>query len=112
MGARPRARRSLDGRRSASRSKLRSTTILERGRAEPSFVDGPDEDVHSFVERQLVERLGDAGRRLCTPDDRGTSRSRSTCVSTSGGAFRLLQQAVARADRRAARRRRSRQAMR
>ena len=32
------------------------TTILERGRAEPSFVDGPDEDVHSFVERQLIER--------------------------------------------------------
>jgi argininosuccinate lyase len=33
------------------------------GRAEPSFVDGPDEDVHSFVERQLIEGVGDAGRR-------------------------------------------------
>src|SRR5262245_38365017 len=40
--------------------------ILKRGRSGPSFVDGPDEDVHSFVERLLVERLGDAGRRLHT----------------------------------------------
>lgn len=51
------------------------STILERGRAEPSFVDGPDEDVHSFVERQLVERVGDAGRRL------HTGRSRNEQVS-------------------------------
>src|SRR3977135_2538929 len=49
--------------------------ILERGRAEPGFVDGPDEDVHSFVERLLVERLGDAGRRL------HTGRSRNEQVS-------------------------------
>src|ERR1700719_5438361 len=42
------------------------SSILDRGRAEPAFVDGPDEDVHSFVERLLVERLGDAGRRLHT----------------------------------------------
>jgi argininosuccinate lyase len=51
------------------------TTILERGRAEPSFVDGPDEDVHSFVERQLIEGVGDAGRRL------HTGRSRNEQVS-------------------------------
>jgi len=51
------------------------TSILERGRAEPAFVDGPDEDVHSFVERLLVERLGDAGRRL------HTGRSRNEQVS-------------------------------
>src|SRR5688572_20732497 len=38
--------------------------ILERGRREPSFVDGADEDVHAFVERQLVERVGDLGKRL------------------------------------------------
>src|SRR5918995_2775707 len=37
--------------------------ILDRGRSDPAFVGGPDEDVHSFVERLLVERLGDAGRR-------------------------------------------------
>jgi argininosuccinate lyase len=38
--------------------------ILARGRSDPTFVSGADEDVHSFVERLLVERLGDAGRRL------------------------------------------------
>jgi argininosuccinate lyase len=51
------------------------TSLLERGRAEPAFVDGPDEDVHSFVERTLVERLGDVGRRL------HTGRSRNEQVS-------------------------------
>lgn len=51
------------------------TAMLERGRADASFVDGPDEDVHSFVERLLVERLGDAGRRL------HTGRSRNEQVS-------------------------------
>jgi argininosuccinate lyase len=51
------------------------TEILERGRLEPTFVSGPDEDVHSFVERLLVERLGDAGRRL------HTGRSRNEQVS-------------------------------
>src|SRR5437870_2068547 len=49
--------------------------VLERGRSDPSFVSGPDEDVHSFVERLLVERLGDAGRRL------HTGRSRNEQVS-------------------------------
>ena len=38
--------------------------ILEEGRRHPESVAGPDEDVHSFVERKLVERIGDAGRRL------------------------------------------------
>jgi argininosuccinate lyase len=51
------------------------TEILDAGRANPAFVDGPDEDVHSFVERLLVERLGDAGRRL------HTGRSRNEQVS-------------------------------
>ncbi len=49
--------------------------ILEEGRRNPAFVDGPDEDVHSFVERQLVARIGDAGRRL------HTGRSRNEQVS-------------------------------
>jgi argininosuccinate lyase len=49
--------------------------LLDRGRAEPAFVSGDDEDVHSFVERQLVERIGDAGRRL------HTGRSRNEQVS-------------------------------
>jgi argininosuccinate lyase len=51
------------------------TDILDRGRADAGFVNGPDEDVHSFVERVLVERLGDAGRRL------HTGRSRNEQVS-------------------------------
>jgi len=49
--------------------------ILEKGRTSPAFVAGADEDVHSFVERQLVERVGDAGRRL------HTGRSRNEQVS-------------------------------
>ena len=49
--------------------------ILEEGRRAPGFVSGDDEDVHSFVERKLVERIGDAGRRL------HTGRSRNEQVS-------------------------------
>ncbi len=49
--------------------------ILEQGRQDPSWVSGDDEDVHSFVERQLVARVGDAGRRL------HTGRSRNEQVS-------------------------------
>src|ERR1700731_2016197 len=51
------------------------TAILEQARSDPAFVNGPDEDVHSFVERLLVERVGDAGRRL------HTGRSRNEQVS-------------------------------
>ena len=50
-------------------------TILDQSRTDPAFVAGNDEDVHSFVERQLVERVGDAGRRL------HTGRSRNEQVS-------------------------------
>jgi argininosuccinate lyase len=69
--------------------------ILERGRTDPAFVDGPDEDVHSFVERQLVERLGDTGKRL------HTGRSRNEQVSLDLRLYLrrripLLQQVVAR----------------
>jgi argininosuccinate lyase len=57
------------------------TAILAEGRRDPSFFAPPDasgaedEDVHSFVERKLVERIGDAGRRL------HTGRSRNEQVS-------------------------------
>jgi argininosuccinate lyase len=51
------------------------TAILEQGRTEPAWIAGDDEDVHSFVERQLVARIGDAGRRL------HTGRSRNEQVS-------------------------------
>jgi argininosuccinate lyase len=49
--------------------------ILEQGRRDPAWIAGDDEDVHSFVERQLVARIGDAGRRL------HTGRSRNEQVS-------------------------------
>src|SRR5437899_12575276 len=69
--------------------------LLDRGRSDPAFVDGPDEDVHTFVERLLVERLGDAGRRL------HTGRSRNEQVSLDLRLYLrrripLLQRAVAR----------------
>ncbi len=49
--------------------------------ANPSLLDrADDEDVHSFVERELVARIGDAGRRL------HTGRSRNEQVSVD---FRL-----------------------
>jgi argininosuccinate lyase len=57
------------------------TAILAEGRRDSSFFAPPDasgtedEDVHSFVERKLVERIGDAGRRL------HTGRSRNEQVS-------------------------------
>jgi argininosuccinate lyase len=50
-------------------------SILEDGRRDPSFISGSDEDIHSFVERKLIERIGDAGRRL------HTGRSRNEQVS-------------------------------
>ena len=59
----------------ASQIDVALRALLERGRSDPSFVTGPDEDVHSFVERLLVETLGDAGRRL------HTGRSRNEQVS-------------------------------
>jgi argininosuccinate lyase len=49
--------------------------VLELGRSEPTVLNGPDEDIHTFVERMLVERLGDTGRRL------HTGRSRNEQVS-------------------------------
>jgi argininosuccinate lyase len=47
---------------------------LDRGRL--SAAGAPDEDVHSFVERVLTERVGTAGRRL------HTARSRNDQVAT------------------------------
>ena len=50
-------------------------SILEEARRDPAFITGEDEDIHSFVERKLIERIGDAGRRL------HTGRSRNEQVS-------------------------------
>ena len=49
--------------------------ILEEGRRAPESVAGDDEDVHAFVERKLIERVGDVARRL------HTGRSRNEQVS-------------------------------
>jgi argininosuccinate lyase len=49
--------------------------LLEAVRADASIVRGDDEDVHAWVERNLVERVGDAGKRL------HTGRSRNEQVS-------------------------------
>ncbi|MCX6545401.1 MAG: argininosuccinate lyase [Acidobacteria bacterium] len=49
--------------------------ILETGRRDPAWVTGQDEDVHAFVERELIDRIGDAGRCL------HTGRSRNEQVS-------------------------------
>src|SRR5919204_2633567 len=59
----------------AGRIESELNEMLRQAQADPAFVNGPDEDVHSFVERLLVERLGDAGRRL------HTGRSRNEQVS-------------------------------
>ena len=52
--------------------------MLEQGRADPAYVSDPhgDEDVHAFVERELIARIGDAGRRLHT----GRSRNEQVAV--------------------------------
>lgn len=51
--------------------------ILEAVRTDPSILDhASDEDVHSFVERELVARVGDLGKRL------HTGRSRNDQVAT------------------------------
>ena len=63
---------------SAIRSALHE--ILEKGRGDPKFFAGEDaaadEDVHAFVERELVARTGDAGRRLHT----GRSRNEQAAL--------------------------------
>ena len=55
--------------------------ILEKGRADESYFDNSAaEDVHSFVEAQLIDLTGDVGRKL------HTGRSRNDQVATD---FRL-----------------------
>jgi argininosuccinate lyase len=49
--------------------------VLQDGLRVPGFLDGADEDVHAFVERRLVERIGETGKRL------HTGRSRNEQVS-------------------------------
>ena len=65
----------LDAADSHGDRRRRSPRFSSRAASDPSWVNGDDEDVHSFVERQLVARIGDAGRRL------HTGRSRNEQVS-------------------------------
>jgi argininosuccinate lyase len=63
----------------ASRIRTALEDIAATGASDPGFFASEaanhDEDVHSFVERELVARVGDAGRRL------HTGRSRNEQVS-------------------------------
>jgi argininosuccinate lyase len=72
--------------------------IRERGRSDATFFDSEaaatDEDVHSFVERELILRVGEAGRRLHT----GRSRNEQVALDLRLYLKRripLAQQAVA-----------------
>ncbi|HSL20821.1 MAG TPA: argininosuccinate lyase [Vicinamibacterales bacterium] len=56
------------------------TALLENVSAHPELLAGDHEDVHSFVEHELIARIGDLGRRL------HTGRSRNEQVSLD---FRL-----------------------
>jgi argininosuccinate lyase len=51
------------------------TDLLAQVRNTPDFVVGDDEDVHAFVERKLIEAVGETGKRL------HTGRSRNDQVS-------------------------------
>ena len=62
------------------------SSLLRRVEAGELAVGGADEDVHTWIERQLTEEIGDAGRRLHT----ARSRNDQTAV-----AFRLWQRAEA-----------------
>jgi argininosuccinate lyase len=50
--------------------------LLDRVTRDPSLLDTDDEDVHTFVERELVAALGDTGRRLHT----GRSRNEQVAL--------------------------------
>jgi len=62
------------------------SSMLRRVEAGELEVGGVDEDVHTWIERQLTEEIGDAGRRLHT----ARSRNDQTAV-----AFRLWQRSAA-----------------
>ena len=79
----------------AASVKAALTAILDLGRRNASFVDGPDEDVHAFVERQLVERVGDLGKRLHTGRSRNEQVSLDLRLYLRRRIPRLQQQLVA-----------------
>jgi argininosuccinate lyase len=50
--------------------------LLDRVRRDPASVSGADEDVHAWVERELIARVGEAGKRLHT----GRSRNEQVAL--------------------------------
>ena len=62
-------------RQDAARIAAALTEILDSARHDPGFLTDSDEDVHAFVERQLIERIGETGKRL------HTGRSRNEQIS-------------------------------
>ena len=75
-GARARRRATADDAAAIHRARAK----CRRAAADEAFFNSPaaqeDEDVHAFVERELVARIGDAGRRLHT----GRSRNEQVAV--------------------------------
>ena len=63
-------------REEASRLKQQLGELRDRVIANPALLSGPHEDVHSFVEHELVAALGDLGRRLHT----GRSRNEQVAL--------------------------------
>ena len=55
--------------------------VLDEGMNDPSIITGDDEDIHSWVERQLTERCGDLGKKL------HTGKSRNDQVITDARLF-------------------------
>ena len=53
--------------------------LLASFRAGEWTVEATDEDVHSAVERRLIDLVGEPGS-ACTPVVRATTRSRPTCA--------------------------------
>ncbi len=67
---------------------------LEAGRLE---VEGPDEDVHGWIERTLVERIGEPGRRVHTARSRNDQTgaalrlwTREACAGLAGAIVELV----------------------
>lgn len=73
--------RGIIGKRDAGRITVELRRMTREIRAGKLVVEGPDEDIHSWIERTLTERIGPAGARV------HTARSRNDQVAT---AFRLF----------------------
>ena len=79
LGDGARARRRADARRRGQDPARPGRRACRRAAIPPSSIRraaAADEDVHAFVERELVQRIGDAGRRLHT----GRSRNEQVAV--------------------------------